>query len=421
MGFSIRKVQPKLVAVIVIQELVTEAAAMMKELKREFKLKEHYQIPDDSEDPTTAFLKFNECFEWMSQQLPFNKIIVDISGGFVPLRFGISLGAISHNLPVFYQSQKFLGTEGNQLRFEDDVNKNRIVMLSNPLQKVGLLDAQNAIAIFNKRSYAATSFFFQQISNRVDGAFYRHIYNGMYYLAEGYRAWDEIRYTHALHMLGKARKFLSAEFFDQSIRETLQSLIDSIDDNIKFLSSVKAEKIQFPLIFDFYQNARRRIHDEKRYDDGVARLYRVTEMVIQYQLKQKSIDSGKVHWDKINKSIVKSFCERKKMISEALPPRISLFDGLILLDCYQDGAARQIIEELETELLRMLGARNRSILAHGVTAVREKLAYDFDKLVFRILEIAFPGRMLDQDFLHSAIHIDLDPSVFNSVFLSRLM
>lgn len=415
--FSIRKVRPKMVAMIVVQELVTVAAATINKLKEEMDFEEHYQIPTNNEDPTEAFIKFNECVEWMQRKMSFDKIIVDISGGLVPTRFGVNMGAISQNLPVFYQSQAFLGYEDDQLIFETEQQKTSVILLSNPLEKVGLLDVNNAVEMFNTRSYTAASIIFNQIYNRVERPLYRHVYLGMHYLAEGYKAWEELRYNKAIQLLGKARKSLVSDFFDSFTRNALVEVVQGIEHNISFLKSIKTDRITFPLILDCYLNARRRIEDERRYDDGVARLYRVTEMIVQYRLKMKSIVRHEVEWDKINSNIVEQFCDRKNIIPSALPKQISLYDGLILLDCYGDPVVQQILEQLESQLLQLLGARNKSVLAHGITPIRESVAGDFNELLAAILEIAFPGKIGDKTLMNSARHMTLDQEIFKKITL----
>jgi CRISPR-associated protein (Cas_Cas02710) len=47
-------------------------------------------------------------------------------------------------------------------------------------------------------------------------------------------------------------------------------------------------------VVDMLENARRRIADQGRYDDGVARLYRCIEMWHQWRLGERSISTEKV-------------------------------------------------------------------------------------------------------------------------------
>ncbi len=418
---SIKNVEPTHLAVIVTQRMVTDAAATIKELKQQFNFVEHYEIPGNAKDPTETFLKFNDCVQWIKGELPHGKIIVDISGGLIPTRFGVSMGAIAHNLPIFYQSQTLLGVENNLLVFDQDESQMQIVRLSNPLEKVGLLDAETAVEMFNRRNYSAASYFFKKIFSQVEGKLLFLVYEGMYFLAKGYKSWDELQYSQALHMLGKARRNLSSEAFDRKIIDALTPVFSAIDQNMIFLNSVKEEKLQFPQILDCYFNARRRIVDQRRLDDGVARLYRAAEMIVQFRLKQKSIDSSvEVDWKKLNGGIVAAFCARKKIIPEALPTFVTLFDGLHLLDCYEDPIAHQILEQLGTPLLQLLGARNKSILAHGVTPVREKIALEFDQLLEQMLVMAFSGRMQDADFKKSATHTHLNYETFKNIISGLL-
>ncbi len=48
------------------------------------------------------------------------------------------------------------------------------------------------------------------------------------------------------------------------------------------------------------ENARRRIADQGRFDDGVARLYRTVEMLHQWRLKERGIATDKVDWSSVD-------------------------------------------------------------------------------------------------------------------------
>ena len=90
-------------------------------------------------------------------------------------------------------------------------------------------------------------------------------------LAEGYSFWDKFEHKKALEVL-----------------RTFDNSLVNIEENKKFLFSM--EKREYKdyrlLICDLLNNARRRM-EEGKYDDSVARLYRITELIAQSVLRTK--------------------------------------------------------------------------------------------------------------------------------------
>ncbi len=74
---------------------------------------------------------------------------------------------------------------------------------------------------------------------------------------------------------------LCVDFEDPALAERSSSLVNRIEENQSFLSRLRKKghgKLCPEKVVDMVENARRRIEDQGRYDDGVARLYRSVEM-----------------------------------------------------------------------------------------------------------------------------------------------
>ncbi len=91
------------------------------------------------------------------------------------------------------------------------------------------------------------------------------LYEGLKEVAEGYSEWDRAEYRRACQLLSAA--------------------IKTLDNRL-----VNEKKPTTPLIADMFSYARRRIRDEERYDDGVARVYRTIEMAVQLLLVKVIVD-----------------------------------------------------------------------------------------------------------------------------------
>ncbi len=130
-------------------------------------------------------------------------------------------------------------------------------------------------------------------------------------------------------------------------------------------------KLSVENVVDMLENARRRIADQGRYDDGVARLYRVVEMWHQWRLlKNYSISTKKVDWEQVNKGARARFLEVTTLTQ--LPTTLDLARARTL-----DHALSGKVGEKDNLLQDLLQQRNSSILAHGLQPVGERSAKRF--------------------------------------------
>lgn len=165
-------------------------------------------------------------------------------------------------------------------------------------------------------------------------------------LARGLDAWD--RFDHARAM---------------AVLTPYQSRIVPNYIFLKQILGTDKRATGYEAAFDLLRNAERRAH-QGRYDDGVARLYRATEMFAQIRLRQRTPSLNSSNLD-------------LTLLPEALRERYESLqdseDGKIRLGLRQDyelmaalgdpvGVAYQAVSK---NLLNGLSARNNSILAHG--------------------------------------------------------
>ena len=133
------------------------------------------------------------------------------------------------------------------------------------------------------------------------------------------------------------------------------------------------------------ENARRRIADQGRYDDGVARLYRAVEMYHQWRLKDlNSVSTKKVDWKGIPEDVASEFLATTRL--PELPPELDLTRARTL-----DRLLNGDLDEDTNVLRNLLQQRNNSILAHGLEPVGEKAARKFLEYVDAMVSIAKDG------------------------------
>jgi CRISPR-associated protein (TIGR02710 family) len=253
-----------------------------------------------------------------------------------------------------------------------------VAPMGNPLEATGLLREGQGIELFNRRDYGAAALVFGDIARKVSGAERGHYYRGLLSLAEGYAAWDVADYGLALQKLREARDEMRVGFSEAAIAERAGALVDRISVHLPFLGKVRG-RLSAENVVDMLENARRRIVDQGRYDDGVARLYRCVEMWHQWRLQKHSISTDKVAWEKVDEK------SRERFLKDAglseLPEVLGLRHAR-LLDHILSGAD---VED-EAVLCDLLQKRNRSILAHGLEPIGKDAALRFLEYVDGMVE-----------------------------------
>lgn len=196
-------------------------------------------------------------------------------------------------------------------------------------------------------------------------------------LSEGYAAWDVADYSTALDKLREAREELGVAFSEGELAERAAGISSRISAHMPFLGKVR--KLSLESVVDMLENARRRIGDQGRHDDGVARLYRTIEMFHQWRLSQRSIDTVNVDWSKVDEESKKLFLGQMGLAE--LPSYLDLLRARTL-----DLILHEESSEKEPVLRDLLRQRNHSILAHGLNPIGEKSARRFLEYVDGLIE-----------------------------------
>ncbi len=380
---AVDHLQPKMVAVVTSQESIDdmfEGCMPLRERGVEFK----WHPMDEAMQIGESFRRFDRVLSQFQRMGYGNRdILLDATGGTTPLRVGASLAAMMRNVKIVHQrvrQDRFSGGGWDKYSSEDI----ELLPMGNPLEDTGLLREGQAVDLFNMRDYAAAALVFEDVLDKVVGVERCHYYGGLVRLAKGYGAWDMADYGAALEHLGAARKELSVDFEDPAISDRASALLNRMAENQPFLGhlwnkgrgGLKLEKV-----VDMVENARRRIVDQGRYDDGVARLYRSVEMWHQWRLKSLySIETKRVSWEHVNTDIRERFLEavQTKELPESLGLRHArLLDHLLSGKVLEDDAAFQ----------KLLSARNSSILAHGTDPIGNKAAEKFLKYLDTLVTV----------------------------------
>lgn len=249
-----------------------------------------------------------------------------------------------------------------------------------------------AIAQFNNNHYGNALELLNGISALAERDMYYTVFSAYYF-------WDKLNYSEAFRYLQHANDLSDAIPFNRIFLQTMIELEGKEDAGLSKIeqSRVRQEKYLFILV-DLLNNAKRRI-DGERYDDAIARLYRVVELLSQVLLLNWSIDDieGKIHFTDLRKilhnkkdiSLYARRADRKGVI------RIGLRSKFMLLDDLGMDGAGSYYEHLEP----FLRIRNDSILAHGLSPVRGDIARKMWQEVYDVTRQACIGMPFDLEGL----------------------
>jgi len=305
------------------------------------------------------------------------EVLLDATGGTTPMRLGAALAAMTRGVEMVHQRVPQVYVDGRWER--DPSSEVEVAPMGNRLVVTGLLREGQGVELFNRRDYGAAALVFGDIVGKVSGMERGHYYRGLLLLAEGYAAWDVADYGAALEKLREARGELGVGFAEPALAERAGVLVDRISAHLPFLGKLRG-KLAAENVVDMLENARRRIVDQGRYDDGVARLYRAIEMWHQWRLRKHSVSTDRVNWEKLDGKVQERFLEEAGL--SELPEVLGLHHAR-LLDRILNGE----VAEDDAVLRDLLQKRNRSILAHGLEPIGGGSALRFLEYVDAMMDV----------------------------------
>ena len=238
----------------------------------------------------------------------------------------------------------------------------RIISLS-PLAIFTVSKLNKFIELFNIYQFESALNIFENEANHPD---YNEVVNTLINIAEMYSAWDKFDFNSSFNFYKKIK-----------IKNTKElQLKGKITNDGKILNDLKEDELDYSKVIDLFANAKRR-NDEGKYDDGMARLYRLLEMIAQIEFEKTfGCSTSNVLLDKIpnkyHEKLKISYCDPQDK-KYKIPLAYTFY---ILGDCGNE--IGKIFKANETEIKKLLGLRNRSILAHGSNPISKS---GFEKML----------------------------------------
>lgn len=359
-----------------IKEAVTQAGVAFT--------RDHKVLVDDPDDLAHCYQKALTCADWVSAQgVPAAEVIVDYTGGTKTMSAAVVLATVSRGFRFSYVG----GTQRTKGGVGIVESGSEVIHIGvNPWDLFAVQERQRLAQYFNSYQFVACRTLIQDVRDRLSVDEQRR-FDVLNIVVEGYEAWESFNHRRGLKRLDEATAKLQ-QLVDLKAEGFLSAFLPQLAENRLFLQRLKDETRDFQqlhplLLSDLLANAKRRIAAGK-FDDAAARLYRLVEMIGQLETQQRyGVKTDNFPLDQIPESLRADF-ERRYRSSR---------DGKIKLGME---ATYTILKEKGVEIGgrffqerdrfdRLQQARNRSILAHGITPLEEERARELLAFVKSLL------------------------------------
>lgn len=364
-------------------DLVGEVKARLRE--KGIVLHDYKVIVDDANDLIHCYERALACAAEIERlEIPPEEVIVDYTGGTKSMTAALTLATVGRGFGFSYVGGRERTKEG--LGIVIDGTEEIRTGLS-PWQIFAVEERKRIAQYFNSYQFEAAATALRQTKKDLQEAD-RLLWDRVELLCLGYRSWEGFDHREATSKLSQGAKGLGDYLALRKV-PNLECFYAGVTASLDFLKRLQEgtrgfQAFHLTQAIDLVANARRR-GEEGKYDDGVARLYRALEMIGQLEFEAVfQCPTGEAKPDKLPESIREEYHHRY------LDPR----DGKVKLPLF---AAFRALKEAgnprglsffgrQEEILKLLSARNSSILAHGFTPISERA---FRSLLGLIVE-AFP-------------------------------
>jgi CRISPR-associated protein (TIGR02710 family) len=244
---------------------------------------------------------------------------------------------------------------------------------------------ETALKLFNNCQYSSVIFLIDDIKKYSHESRLNERLDLLEKISKGYMEWDRFNHHKAFEILKQVkdpRIRKNKAFLGQLISLTEKELEDEEDSEEK-KNEYTRRKQSFYLV-DLMNNALRRGDIEEKYDDAVARLYRLVEFIAQYRLLEEyDIDTSEIEYSQLPENLkVNWFDQRYEKL------QIGMNKAYILLSHLGDSLGSFLADK---EIRDLLSKRNHSILAHGMKPVEKEVYEKLKKIVLDKIKDLVPN------------------------------
>lgn len=340
----------------------------------------HYQYEHYDWIETTVPQDLLACYRALSSKLPpilekwgvqATQLAVEYTAGTKPMSVAAVMATIDSSSQYFY-----VGSKDSQGRDRAGIGvvldgKESTWFQTNPWEELAVRARSEIAFLFNHGRFADARERAQRLAQVVPAEMQK-IYSAIAEMIDGYALWDRFEYRTAQQRIYQALK--SLQLYTAGRDEPLRVSLEIVEQNADFLKRLneKNEEARRLDVLDLLANAGRRAEVAQKYDDATARLYSALEAIARNQLLgQYKIRNNAVKVEQVPESLREKFMRFSDADSAANELKLGLDASYRLLNALGDEIGQKYVA-CESELSRVLNARNQSRLAHGTEPVRQE-------------------------------------------------
>lgn len=381
-AFSIKHHRPEFVCFLASQDTYDIAIKARDTLKTEgIAFDSYLAIVDDPNDLMHCYEKAGECAAICTGKgYAEDGIIVDYTGGTKNMTAAVSLASFEKGFRFSYVSGKERTKDGKGI-VVTGTEEARLAF--GPESFYAMREKRRLSLYFNTYQWDAALHALKNLSPAAREE-EKKLFELFSHLTTGYQAWDCFRQGQALEYITKSlRGFTTLLPF---IKDAwFESFLSGVEGNRSFLEGLKISSSNFrkyvaPLACDLFANAGRR-YEEGKYDDAVARLYRVIEFMGQIRVQENwNCSTDKVPVTILPDSLKKEYTERYSPPNSREYVKLPLEATFTFLHESGDELGRWFVANHD-EIKKIQNARNSSILAHGLDPIRKETYEKFHEIL----------------------------------------
>ncbi|MEC4748356.1 TIGR02710 family CRISPR-associated CARF protein [Methylomicrobium sp. Wu6] len=296
-----------------------------------------------SDDLDQIYLDCNQAIEQISRRFPNAKLAADFTGGTKSMSAGMIMAALERpdiDLQLVTGSRADLVKvqDGSQFTARANSDQIRFQRLIAPYKQA-----------WSRYAYSEAEAGLKLLKPPSNPDL-RGQYTRFRELSRAFAEWDNFNHAQALAIMQPFAPSMPAAF------KAYIGLALRLNDN-------NPGKREAARLFDLYRNAERRAA-QGRFDDAIARVYRLIEWAAQWLLETHcGIKTGDIKPEQLPDSMALKTNRDDKI-------QAGLFDAWQLVKLKSNGPAAAFIADQEDTLLNHLKVRNGSILAHGFDPIQ---------------------------------------------------
>ncbi|MCC7224218.1 MAG: TIGR02710 family CRISPR-associated protein [Chitinophagales bacterium] len=367
-AFSIRQQNPDLLCFIYSKESEKTLDAVLTKLakKREDVVLKQF---DEINDVEILYQKYSEYIvQILEKGYSLHEVVADYTSGTKSMSAALVSAALAKEIGVL---SYVYGLRDEQGRVISDTER------ISPLSPNAILIEQKIKffkQLFNHYQFDPA---FELLSNATIHYNFKDLVNFYLGLAKSYAEWDRFNFKQAFEQLNSLDTKISAQL-------QLKKLVEDHKTKLYKLKQVNEQaKLSETDLTDLFSNALRRFREGK-YDDCVARLYRLVEMVAQIEFeKEFGMTTDKVEIDILPDSLRERLADNQKKQQVEL----GLLDAFKMLNEKSENKRAKTFFARLDEFKKLLYVRNYSRLAHGQRPINRETCEKLSSFVQEVFEI----------------------------------